>query len=182
MTRLAAIGLGANLPWRAGQPEETILAAMDDLAGLAVMGTGVTRSSLYRTDPVGFDRQPAFVNAAVTLRTALEPEALIDALLEIERQYGRARASELRNHPRTLDLDLLLMDDLVVNSPRLSLPHPALADRRFALAPLVEIGPELTHPILGKTMAELLAALPNEGSNRIGSVRKLTGAAPSPER
>lgn len=150
-----------------------MVAAMDDLAGLAVTGTAVTRSSLYRTEPVGFADQPAFVNAAVTLRTPLEPEALLDALLAIERGFGRDRTGELRDRPRTLDLDLLLMDGLVLRTPGLTLPHPGLAERRFVLAPLAEIAPDLVHPIFGKTVADLLAALPEEGSNRVESVRKL---------
>lgn len=150
-----------------------MVAAMDDVAGLAAAGTAVTRSSLYRTEPVGFADQPAFVNAAVTLHTALEPEALLDALLAIERGYGRDRAGELRDRPRTLDLDLLLMDDLVLQTPRLTLPHPGVAERRFVLAPMAEIAPDFMHPIFGKTVVELLAVLRSEGPNRTESVRKL---------
>lgn len=144
---------------------------MNDLAG---SGRVVAGSSLYSTEPVGFADQPAFVNAAVTLKTAFDPEPLLDFLLGIERRYGRDRRSDLRNHPRTLDLDLLLLDDLIVHSPGLILPHPGLAGRRFVLAPLCEIAPSLRHPVLGKTVAELLDALPSEGPNGFDTVRKLS--------
>jgi 2-amino-4-hydroxy-6-hydroxymethyldihydropteridine diphosphokinase len=170
VSHLAAIALGANLPSPAGPPEQTLLAGMDDLAAA---GTLLARSALYRTEPVGYTDQPGFVNAAVTLATDLDAEALLDFLLAIERRYGRYRASGTPNGPRTLDLDLLLLGDRVANSPRLTLPHPALAERRFVLAPLCEIAPNLRHPIHGKTMAELLAALPDEGPNRAAAVRKL---------
>lgn len=170
MSPLAAIGLGANLPSPAGTPEQTLLAAIDDLS---VAGSSLDRSSLYRTEPVGIADQPAFVNAAVTFQTDLAPEALLDLLLATERRYGRDRRASAPKGPRTLDLDLLLIDDLLLNSPTLTLPHPALADRRFVLAPLAEIAPDLCHPVLKKNIAELLAALPDEGSNRIESVRKI---------
>jgi 2-amino-4-hydroxy-6-hydroxymethyldihydropteridine diphosphokinase len=167
---LAAIALGANLPSPAGSPELTIFAATQDLAAAGVL---IGRSSLYRTDPVGFADQPPFVNAAVTLTTTLGPETLLDFLLATERRFGRDRSTGQPNGPRTLDLDLLLVGDLVVNTPRLTLPHPALANRRFVLAPLAEIAPDLCHPVLRKTIAELLADLHSEGSNRIESVRKI---------
>jgi 2-amino-4-hydroxy-6-hydroxymethyldihydropteridine diphosphokinase len=156
---IAAIGLGANLPSAAGAPGETITAAIDRLAGF---GHVTARSGLYRTAPVGYIDQPAFVNAAVLLETELAPLPLLDALLGIERSFGRDRAAGPPKGPRTLDLDLLLYEDLVLDDSALTLPHPAMHERRFVLAPLAEIAPEWRHPRLGQTISELLADLPPE--------------------
>ena len=117
----------------------------------------VALSSLYETEPVGYHDQPAFLNAVVALETHLEPLPLLRALLAIERQLGRDRRQGPLKGPRTLDLDLLLMGDWIVADEELSLPHPALAKRRFVLAPLAEIAPELRHPESNQTMADLLA-------------------------
>ena len=174
---LAFIGLGANLPSRAGTPQQTLRAAMEDLAAA---GHVTARSSLYSTEPVGDPDQPAFVNAAVQLETDLEPEPLLDFLLTTERRYGRNRSLDVPKGPRTLDLDLLLVDGLVLRTPHLTLPHPSLAQRRFVLQPLSEIAPHLRHPVLGATVAELLAALPDAGANGIGGVRVLTPGQPEP--
>jgi 2-amino-4-hydroxy-6-hydroxymethyldihydropteridine diphosphokinase len=154
---IAYIALGSNL----GDREKILTAATDRLGRL---GRVMARSSLYETEPVGYRDQPAFLNAVLALETKLEPLPLLHALLSIERELGRDRSHGVHNGPRTLDLDLLL---------ELTLPHPALSQRRFVLAPLAEIAPELRHPQRKQTMADLLAHLPNEGENRASSVRRL---------
>jgi 2-amino-4-hydroxy-6-hydroxymethyldihydropteridine diphosphokinase len=167
---IAAIGIGANLPSAAGLPAETIAAAIDELEEY---GRITARSGFYATAPVGYVDQPRFVNAAVLLETRLEPAALLDALLGIERSFGRDRSAGPPKGPRTLDLDLLLYsrsslgepaNDLVLDEAALTLPHPAMHERRFVLEPLAEIAPEWRHPVLGRTMEELLANLPAEDS------------------
>jgi len=155
----AFIALGANL----GDPAATVKAAFAALANLPDSRI-VHCSSLYRTAPVGITEQPEFVNAVAQLETDLAPEALLDALLEIEQRFGRIRAE--RNGPRTLDLDLLLYGDQFVSLPRLTLPHPRLHLRAFVLYPLAEIAPNLEIPGRG-TVAAWLPAVANQGIVRL---------------
>ncbi len=167
---LAYIGLGSNLGWGGRSPAGTLPAAVVELAELGVVRA---RSSLYQTEPVGFADQPAFVNAVVAVETSMTAEGLLERLLAIERSFGRDREAGVRNGPRTLDLDLLMLDQEIVQSADLVLPHPRLAERRFVLAPLAEIAPDLRHPVLGATMQELLQRLPDQGENGVGAVLRV---------
>jgi 2-amino-4-hydroxy-6-hydroxymethyldihydropteridine diphosphokinase len=161
----AYIALGSNL----GDRAKTLAAATDRLGRL---GRVEVCSSLYETEPVGFHDQPAFLNAVLALETELDPRSLLHSLLAIERELGRDRSQGVPNGPRILDLDLLLMGDTVIAVEELTLPHPALVRRRFVLAPLAEIAPQLRHPQRDQTIAELLTLLPDDGENRVSAVRR----------
>jgi 2-amino-4-hydroxy-6-hydroxymethyldihydropteridine diphosphokinase len=144
----AYIGLGSNL----GDREAALRDALD------LLGDEVVAVSSFRdTDPVGYLDQPRFLNAAAALETELEPRALLDRLLAIELELGRTREGP-RFGPRTIDLDLLLYGDEVIDEPGLVVPHPRLAERRFVLEPLAELDPELVVPGLGR-VTDLLARL-----------------------
>jgi 2-amino-4-hydroxy-6-hydroxymethyldihydropteridine diphosphokinase len=115
-------------------------------------------SSLYRTEPVGFKEQDWFLNGVLCVATELPAEALLRATMEIEQSLGRLRSAQWG--PRTIDLDLLFYGSLQLESSCLTVPHPRLHDRRFVLVPLVEIAPEWVHPVLDRSMRDLLASLP----------------------
>jgi len=118
-------------------------------------GKLVSTSSVYETAAWGFTDQPAFLNQVWALETPLLPEVLMHDLLELEQEMGRVRTVKMG--PRTIDLDILLVNGLIIHSPGLTLPHPALPQRRFALVPLAEIAPLLLHPVEKKTILQLLA-------------------------
>jgi 2-amino-4-hydroxy-6-hydroxymethyldihydropteridine diphosphokinase len=147
---IAAVALGSNL----GDRRAHLDFATDRLATL--LGD-LKMSSYIETDPVGVDEpQPRYLNAAAVGTTDLSARELLDGLLAIERERGRERPHA--NAPRTLDLDLILLGDLVLDESGLVVPHPRFRERRFVLAPLTEIAPDLRDPVSGRTMGELLTA------------------------
>ena len=146
----AFVGIGSNL----GEPERQITAALDQIAaedGIEVVAV----STLRETEPVGYLDQPRFLNGAAQLETELRPRELLERLLAIESRLGRTRGSGPRFGPRTIDLDLLVYGDETVEEPGLTVPHPRLAERRFALEPLAELDPGLEIPGLGPVQALL---------------------------
>ncbi len=151
------IGIGSNL---AAAPAKTpIETAQEGLAALTAPHLQpVACSAWYETAPVPASDQPWFVNAVALISTDREPAVLLAWMLDIEARFGRVRGE--RNAARTLDLDLLDYDGLVVDTPSLTLPHPRLHERRFVLGPLHEVAPRWRHPRLRLTAAELLARLP----------------------
>ena len=160
---VACVGLGGNV----GEVAQTLAEAVRALAALP--GSRLLRASrVYRTPAWGRRDQPDFLNAAATLETTLLPRQLLDALLAIEQRFGRARAARggERWGPRTLDLDLLLYGEAIVDEPGLQVPHPHLHERAFALVPLADIAPDAVIPGRGSVRATL-AALDADGIEAI---------------
>lgn len=151
----ACIGLGSNLD----DPVRQVRSALDALGQLPFSHL-MSRSRLYRSEPVGPPGQPQYVNAAAMLQTGLAADDLLAALQDIERQQGRVR--DVRWGPRTIDLDLLLYGDAVITGPTLTVPHPRLHERAFVLRPLLDIAPALEIPGLGGARA-MLARLGQNG-------------------
>jgi 2-amino-4-hydroxy-6-hydroxymethyldihydropteridine diphosphokinase len=163
---LAYIGLGSNI----GDREQHLRSAV---AALRRLGEVTAVSSFYETEPIGTVAQADFLNAVAALRTRLAPHALLQELLEIERQQGRDRSQSPQKGPRTLDLDLLAIDNLVLDTRALTLPHPALSERAFVMVPLVEIAPQWRHPVSGTNATEMLANLERNAALPQARVRKI---------
>lgn len=163
----AAIALGGNL----GDSQRILseaMTAIDTESGIAV----IARSPLYKTAPVG-PPQPDYLNACVVVETVLSARSLLHHLLAIETRFGRIRQE--RWGARSLDLDLLLYGEQIIDLPGLTVPHPRLHERSFVLVPLSDVAPDWPHPIFGKTITQLLAQLPVDG------VEKWVDATASPQ-
>jgi len=140
------LSLGSNVGDRAENLNQAIVR-------LGALGEVVAVSSFYETEPVEVTNQPFFLNCAVELDTEKTPEQLLAGILELERDMGRRRVQA--KGPRNIDVDILLFGDFIVDTKDLSIPHPAMHKRRFALEPLAEIAPEARHPVLKRTVREL---------------------------
>src|SRR3984957_1690016 len=156
----AIIALGGNV----GDVRATFGKAIANICGMAQAAL-LARSSDYATPPWGEADQPRFINACIEIDTGLDPHALLFVLHKVEQKFGRDRAKEQRWGPRTLDLDLIAYDDVRIDRPELTLPHPRLFERAFVLVPLAEMSPDRV--IGGRSIASALAELSTEGIERL---------------
>ncbi len=154
------IALGGNV----GDVRGNFRKAIGNICGMTQAAL-LARSSDYATPPWGEEQQDRFINACIEIETSLDPHALLFTLHKIEKKFGRDRTKETRWGPRTLDLDLIAYDDVVIDKPELTLPHPRLFERAFVLVPLSEIAPDRV--IAGRTVKQALAGLTTEGIERL---------------
>jgi 2-amino-4-hydroxy-6-hydroxymethyldihydropteridine diphosphokinase len=169
MTTRVYIGVGSNLGDRAAHLRAALAAVR------AEIDSGATLSTIFETEPRLDEEQPPFLNAVIGAQTDLAPQALLDALLGMERSLGRRRDLDRPKGPRTIDMDVLVFGEQIVDTARLSIPHPGLRDRRFVLAPLASMAPELVIPGLG-SVRSLLSACPDDGWVRPLVTAQPTGA------
>ncbi len=158
----ALLGLGGNVG--------DVRATLDEAIALLINGKDVTltlRSSDYRTPPWGVTDQPPFINLAIAVETTLSPRALLTHALNVERALGRNRVGARRWGPRPIDIDLLAYDDVTVDEPGLTLPHPRLFERAFVLVPLAEIAPDRV--VAGRRIAEALAGMDTTGIEKLSA-------------
>jgi len=158
MKHIAYIALGTNL----GDRLANLHAAIETMRPEIHVQD---ESHVYETPPWGYEDQPAFLNMVVKAETGLGPESLLTYLKQLELDLGREQ--NFRWGPRLIDLDILFYDDLVIDTPPLVIPHPRLQERAFVLVPLLDIAPELIHPLLHKNISDLLAGLNPQGITRI---------------
>ena len=157
------IALGGNV----GEVRATFEKAIANICGMTQAAL-IARTSDYATPPWGDEHQARFINACIEIETSLDPHALLFTLHKIEKKFGRDRASEKRWGPRTLDLDLIAYDDIKLDKPELTLPHPRLFERAFVLVPLAEIVPDRL--IAGQTPRRALEKLSTEGIEKLAAL------------
>jgi 2-amino-4-hydroxy-6-hydroxymethyldihydropteridine diphosphokinase len=156
-SRIVYLALGTNLGDRLGNLQAAVLALPPALIVLK-------RSSIYETPPWGLTDQPVFLNMVLSGKTQLTPLALLAYLKHLETQLGRLPST--RYGPRKIDIDILFYDDIILNTPELTIPHPNLHERAFVLVPMMDLAPEFVHPVLGKSIRTLLAVVDTTGVKR----------------